>query len=371
LNADGSIDQTFNPGAGASGIFSVAFRNAKIVIGGNFSDVNGESHLGVARLNLDGSVDSTFNGNGGNVAVAILSDNKVIVGGIGGYGPHSGVLRFLPNGEVDESFAIAVDRPFGQVYAVTVQPDDKTVFGGSFMTVNGQPRFRLARANADGTLDETFLPEGGSSFEVYAIAARGDGKIYQGSYMISRINSDGSIDQSFAWSRFNGGNGWVESVSVQQDGKPIVGGNFTSIENWETGQGTNWNYIVRLNNDGSIDESFGAGQSLANNTVVSVSAQLDGRILLGGFFTTVNGMPRSGIARLLGDAPLLTTKRTHDGRIVSSWPAAYTNHVLQTVSSVPSTKWLIVSNPPAVIGNMCVVTNPITSGNRFFRLAKP
>ncbi len=369
LNGNGSIDQTFDPGTGASDVFAVAFRNSKIVIGGDFSTVNGRPHSGVVRLNLDGSIDSTFHGSGANGAVGIFSDDKVVIGGVGGLVHHQ-ILRFLPNGDIDESFTASVDW-LGQVYCVAVQPDDKTLFAGDFMGVSGEPRFRVARANADGSLDETFLPEGGSILQVYALALRGDGKIYQGSYILTRINSDGSLDRSFAASQFNGTGGYVRSVSSQQDGKPIIGGNFSSIEDQQTGNGTNRNYVARFNNDGSIDESFGANSSLANNVVEAVAVQPDGRILLGGFFTTVNGMPRSGIARLLGDRPVLNTQAGPSGEIILKWPAAYTNHVLQAAASVTSTNWLVVTNPPVVLSHMCVVTNPITSGNQFFRLAAP
>lgn len=368
LNADGSIDQTFNPGTGANGVFAVAFRNSKIVIGGNFSTVNGEFHAGVARLNLDGSVDSTFHGSGGNESVGILSDDKVIIGGVGGLIHHE-ILRFLPNGDVDESFTASVDS-LGQVYCVAIQPDDKTLFGGDFMSVSGESRFRIARANADGTLDETFLPEGGSSLAVYAIAVRTDGKIYQGGYLFTRINADGSIDHSFTWSQFNGTSGYVSSIDVQQDGKPIIGGNFTSIEDRQTGFGTNRNYVARLNNDGSIDESFGAGESLANNSVEAVAVQPDGRIVIGGFFTAVNGVARSGIARLLGDTPILNVQRVLGGKVVASWPSAYSNWLLQATKNEKHRDWETVTTSPTVVNGMNYVTSRIGQNGKFYRLVQ-
>jgi len=48
--------------------------------------------------------------------------------------------------------------PNGSVYAVVVQSDGKILIGGCFTMVNGSPRSRLARLNADGTLDSTFAP---------------------------------------------------------------------------------------------------------------------------------------------------------------------------------------------------------------------
>jgi uncharacterized delta-60 repeat protein len=373
LNPNGSVDPTFNPGIDGADVRTVALRNGKIVIGGVFSTVNGATHSGVARLNLDGSVDPTFNGTGGGytVSVAILSDDKVVMGGVGGFAPHRGVLRFLPDGQVDESFAIAVDRPLGQVFAVAVQADDKTLFGGTFQRVNEAPRFRIARANADGTLDATFLPEGGSILEVHSIAVREDGKIYQGSYMFSRLNSDGSIDPSFQRSQFNGGGTLVAATAVQTDGKPIIGGNFTSVENWTTGEGTNRNYVARLNNDGSLDQSFGNDQALANNMVSAVAVQADGGVVIGGLFTSVNGLARNRIARLLGDTPtpVLETERIRGGHIVASWPAENPNWILEVSKHPGRDDWEPVATPPVTVNGMNYVTNKVSQG-KFFRLQR-
>jgi hypothetical protein len=57
--------------------------------------------------------------------------------------------------------------------------------------------------------------------------------------------------------------------------------------------------------------------------------------------------------------------------IETSWPAVYTNFVLQAAAALPSTNWITIPNTPVVMSNTCVVTNTITSGHQFFRLAKP
>jgi uncharacterized delta-60 repeat protein len=365
------VDHSFDPGGGADDVvLAVAVRNGKIVVGGRFGSINGESHIGVARLNRDGSVDPTFNGRGVCNSVGVSSDDKIVIGGVGGL-VHHGILRLLPTGEVDESFAISVDRPLGQVYALTILPDDETVFAGSFMRVNDEPRFRIARANADGTLDPMFLPEGGSIFEVYAVAVRGNGKIYQGGYIVSRIGTDGLIDESFAWSQFNGTSEWVGTVAIQDDDKPIIGGSFTTVEDFETGQGMNRNYVARLNNDGTLDESFGAGQSLADNIVEAVAIQPDSRILIAGSFTTVNGVPRSRIARLLGDAPVLSMQTGSHNDVTLSWPAAYTNWVLQAAKEFKPDKWKTVHKPPTLSNGINSVNQPIGGRQRrFYRLVQ-
>ncbi|MBK8148092.1 MAG: hypothetical protein IPK58_07690 [Acidobacteria bacterium] len=61
LNPDGSVDQTFLGGTGASGIKTVSVQpDGKIIVGGAFSTISGISRWGVARLNSNGTVDQTF-----------------------------------------------------------------------------------------------------------------------------------------------------------------------------------------------------------------------------------------------------------------------------------------------------------------------
>ena len=92
---------------------------------------------------------------------------------------------------------------------------------------------------------------------------------------------------------------WVESVVVQADGKVLIGGYFTTVN------GTNRNHIARLNSNGSLDNSFDPGTG-ADGFVRSIALQSDGKVFIGGGFFTVNGVVRPRVARLYGDqaAPL-------------------------------------------------------------------
>ncbi len=105
--------------------------------------------------------------------------------------------------------------------------------------------------------------------------------------------SDGTLDTSFSTKAGTGFNGNVESVAVQTDGKIVIGGSFTAVN------GVTSNRIARLNADGSVDTAFsanlGAGPS---DDVKSVAVQSDGKIVIGGWFTAVNGTPSARIARL-------------------------------------------------------------------------
>jgi hypothetical protein len=96
-----------------------------------------------------------------------------------------------------------------------------------------------------------------------------------------------------------GANDAVAAIAVQADGKILVGGDFTTLGGGGTGTTTR-NNIGRLNADGSLDTSFNPG---ANGTVIAIAVQADGKILVGGDFTT------------LGGGGTGTTTRNHIGRL--------------------------------------------------------
>ena len=131
-----------------------------------------------------------------------------------------------------------------------------------------------------------------STTPVTGIYIGGEFTTYQGTTRncIARLNTDGSYD-----STFNIGTGFdsaVQSVAIQQDGKIVVGGWFTTY------QGTVRNRIARLNADGSYDSTFNIGTGF-NDAVFSVAIQQDGKIVVGGGFTTYQGTTRNRIAPLV------------------------------------------------------------------------
>ncbi len=138
----------------------------------------------------------------------------------------------------------------------------------------------------------------------YAIAVQGDGKVLIGGDFtavngntnfnhIARLNVDGSLDPAF--NPGTGANGSVRSIVVQLDGKVLLGGLFTGVNG-----NTNFNHIARLNMDGSLDSSFTPGLG-ANDVVYGIALQNDGRIMLGGAFIQCSGVTRNGITRLNPD----------------------------------------------------------------------
>ena len=156
-------------------------------------------------------------------------------------------------------------------------------------------------------LDLSFDPENNANSVVESITLQPDGKIIVTGHFSSkivRLNSDGSKDLSF-----NQPADWgavLKDSDLLSDGKIIVVGNFTDFD------GTSVNHIVRLNTDGTVDNSFNQGTG-ANNYINCVKVQDDGKILIGGVFTEYNGTPRGGVARLNTDGSLDNSFQTGTG----------------------------------------------------------
>jgi uncharacterized delta-60 repeat protein len=325
LNADGSLDDSFNPGSGFDDyVHSIAIQaDGKIIVGGEFNSFNGIATNRLSRLHVDGSLDTTFNigaGFSGSVwATVIQTDGKIIVGGW--FTDFDGttqnrITRLNTDGSLDDTFNPGTGFN-NSVRSIVVQADGKIIVGGTFTTYNGIPRNRITRLNLDGSLDNTFNLGNGFNDPVYSIALQADGKIivggvfsyYSGSLRngLARLNADGTIDESFSLgtSFYSGFNGSVNSTTIQSDGKIIVGGSFTLYYNISRKR------IARVNADGSLDTTFNPGTGFSNSpptgSVYTTALQGDGKIIVGGWFTFYNDNCRNKIARLLNCLPATGT----------------------------------------------------------------
>src|SRR6185369_7175523 len=82
----------------------------------------------------------------------------------------------------------------------------------------------------------------------------------------------------------------TESMAIQSDGKIIIGGYFNSVDGQvKTG-------VARMFADGTLDTSWGAN---IDNYVWTVAFDKDGKLMISGGFYNVDGSPRAGVARLL------------------------------------------------------------------------
>ncbi len=373
LNADGSLDLTFDVGTGTNnaGVNKALVQSdGKILFAGRFSSYNGVPRNGVVRINADGSLDTSFMpGVGGDsnefFDMSPTSDGKLY---IAGYNTgDSKIFRLNTDGSIDTTFDTgnATTANGGYIYSVLAQPDGKVIIGGGFdgFFINGgiNIRYRLFRFNSNGSVDNTFTAQAGSSFSsgnVRALALQNDNKILVGGDFpqlngtfrggIGRLNLDSSLDTSFT--SFFGSLTNINFFYLYPNGKMLVGGGFDSI-------GASFGkYLARLNADGSIDSSFqldpgvdhilyavavqpdgkivlggytgdsGFGQTLGKGvwrinpdgsldpslntqiarleSVSTIAIQTDGKILIGGGFTMVNGVARRALARLNSNGSL-------------------------------------------------------------------
>jgi uncharacterized delta-60 repeat protein len=206
------------------------------------------------------------------------------------------IQRFNTDLSVDTTFD-AGTATNSDIYAMALQPDGKIVIGGGFTTYNGVARRRIARLNTDGSLDTSFVIGTGFSASVWGIAVQEDGKIlcggdftsYSGTQRnrIARLNSNGSLDTTFN----NSFDSTVYQIKLQEDGKSIIAGSFLSGGTQALGR------ICRLNTDGTLDDTvfFGGG---FNSDVFSIDIDSDGKIIAGGAFTQYSGQSRNRIVRL-------------------------------------------------------------------------
>jgi uncharacterized delta-60 repeat protein len=310
LNTDGVHDATFNVGSGANNdVATIAIQSiGKILIGGGFTSYNGVAINRIARLNGDGSLDATFAvGTGANDYVSninVQSNGKILIAG--SFFQYNGlakncIARLDTDGSIDASFTPGTGAN-NAVWTTAIQSDGKIIIGGDFTEYNGIARTRIARLNADGSLDLSFNPGTGFDNRVYSLGIQSDGKIiiggdftdYNGTVIrrIARLNTDGSLDASFNVGG-TGANGIVNSIIIKNDGKILIVGSLTAYN------GTQSNHIANLNADGSLDATFNIGTGASGNVFTS-KMQNDGGIIIGGFFASYNGIIRNNIARIKG-----------------------------------------------------------------------
>jgi uncharacterized delta-60 repeat protein len=221
INRDGSVDSSFDPGCSGRVRTITVQPDGKILVGGDFQWLGGGGYgntprLRIGRLNADGTLDMAFNP------------------------------------------GVWLNQFFGTVYALLVQPDGKIIVAGDFDTIAAQPRVDIARLNPDGSLDTGF--NAGVGYDIAGvgpIALQPDGKIVVGGSFtrqadsvvrrLVRLNPDGSMDPSFQTTA-RGSRGFQQ----QPDGKLLIYGE-TDIGGGVTGTSSG---IARLNTDGTVDQTF-------------------------------------------------------------------------------------------------------------------
>lgn len=392
LNADGSLESTasFNPGSGAANspvntypygieVLSTAVQNdGQILLGGYFPAIDGQPRNRIARLNANGSVESSASftiGSGiagtppwdGNLyAFAFQADGKILIGGdftsVNGQ-PRRSIARLQSDGIVEslETFKIGdgVGGSNSSVTCLAVQPDGKILIGGGFTQVAGVERNYIARLNADGTVDDAFYIGTGADSTVWCILVQpdfdviigGDFRRFDGQPRnnLARLRPNGVLESAATFNVGSGPSGFVRSVALQADGRILIGGGFSQV-NGQPRSG-----VARLEPNGEVESSntFSIGSGAGgNNYVNGVALQSDGRILVCGEFTGMNGQPRNKIARLLNDPAVQSLSATSNSRLqwLRSGSAPEVSHVWFERSSDVGHSWSLIGSGARIPG---------------------
>ncbi len=275
------------------------------VKGGNYVKPPTGTRNAIARLNATGFLDASFGSplqaDGAIMAMRAQNGNFLVGGFFSTYNgkPCRGLARLQPDGALDETFNPGGSGPNGAVYDIAIDSNGKILIGGNFTQYNGSTRNRVARLNADGTLDASFNPGTGPNATVETVAIQANGMILIGGSFstvygvskpgIARLTHEAALDNNFNTGA--GVNAAVRRIVVLSDQRILLGGDFTRYDGTERGR------LARINATGSLDGTFAAGTG-ANGTVRVIEPLSDDNILIGGAFGAYDGIARGGIARL-------------------------------------------------------------------------
>jgi len=318
LNPDGSSDATFmasvTPVGFDSSVRSVARQaDGKLLMGGAFTTFNGVGRAALARLNPDGTFDPTFDihaGAGSSVeAVLAQPDGNILLTGQPPLvnGASSSFARVLPSGAPDPSFVGSGSLNSTATFstdALRLQADGKILVINGDLSYAGQSTGRVIRLNPDGTLDNAFRsPAGLNELYVNSMQPLAGGRVLVGGPAVpfvsatatptgvAVLNADGTADPTFAPGLHTVGT--VSSFVQQADGRIVLGGTFTEVN------GTAVSNLARLNADGTLDAAYAANAQALGGLVSKVLLQPDGKVLIAGTFSQAGGSAQPGVARLL------------------------------------------------------------------------
>ncbi|MEQ2005680.1 MAG: delta-60 repeat domain-containing protein [Limisphaerales bacterium] len=377
----------------------LAQSDGKLLLRGRFPNLLGTSDLSLVRLLSDGQLDSSFTFGTNNVMPDVnvyVDSNGKIYAALGAPLPQLGpnqipepppgpyhVRRLQANGQLDSTFNDGAGAS-GYISGLDLLPGGKVLVKGWFPSFDGFTQGSLIRLNSGGSVDTTFAPGAfAGTVNTIAMSAYRDrdiasvasplstGHILVGGWftnvggterpVLARLASSGSVDVSFAPSITappivipGVGIGFVflriTKIREQADGKILVGGVFTTVNGVSKGN------LVRLNADGSLDATFNCG---AGSTVNDILLQPDGKIIVVGQFNSFDGAPRTSVARLFSNGALdssfnltglaggtiLSAAIDADGKLLLG--GSFTNFVSQPCPGIVRTDISALTTPTA------------------------
>jgi uncharacterized delta-60 repeat protein len=347
--------------------------NSNIFLGGKFTQYGTKNNQKITKIDYNNGAwqnnfitNSLNNGLLGGDVLKVLTDSNGSVyfgGSFSSFRNNNnpattkvGLVKLTPTGSIDVGFNVGVG--FDAISNTTKVEDIKKQSWDNSIIVCGNfykyknvvlpfNRHNIARLDSTGTIDSTFQPPSFATNEIKKLEIDQDSssthyqKIYLTKYAetfgnrkVVRLNSDGTLDNTFQTPFDNTYSPYVSAISLDGNGKILIG-----LTGTMTIGGTSYNGVLRLNDDGSLDTSFTVGNlgGSGSISIKSIYVNVDGSILVGGYFTTYNGINRSGIVRLFGDG---TLDGTFDaGTISPSGPA-----VVYDIKVTPDYRILIVGS---------------------------
>jgi uncharacterized delta-60 repeat protein/gliding motility-associated-like protein len=300
LSTTGGLDPTFQPDI-VGGYTTAAVESQgtnKVLMSMSAATVSGQLVDGIVRLNNDGSLDNTFSAIDyypGPEQLVVMTDETFfgMIVTVHSEGISTSIHRLQENGTPDVAFISASPSiDYSTITALTEGRDGQIVFSVVSTEING-----MLRLNADGTLDNSFQ----SDWVAKKIKVQTDDKVvFINGGRLYRLMPDGSDDATFNLG--SGADDEITDFAIQADGKIVVIGYFTEL------QGQLRYGIARLNTDGSLDDSFAPWGFTHLSPILfeevvpeKVLVMNDGKILIGGRFQYVNAAPRSQLVRLNTD----------------------------------------------------------------------
>ena len=229
------------------------YLNGKLVVSGDFIRIDSNETYGIAMINDDGTTDQSFSlgkNLGKPVQIKVLNDTCLL------FSTGKALVKLDKNGQIIPDFHFS---PFKTLLEV---PKFRVLDNGKIFTTCGVNVYRL---NEDGTEDTDFgigAGLGGSSSTAFDFDVQYDKVVYGSIFdhyneipvnKLVRLNTDGSVDQTF--NTGSGPDGPVTMIKVLSSGEMIIGGNFLLFNGIAVPHG-----LVKLGVNGNVDNSFNKNQ---------------------------------------------------------------------------------------------------------------
>ena len=357
INTNGTKDTTFILGTGFNNTVWISNlrSDGKLLVAGAFTTYSGSTNNYIVRINTDGTKDTTFNvgtglnatwAGGINNSIAFdLENNTYLSSDNLSYSGSSvpRIFKIKDNGTLDPTYNPGIG--LSRFAIANLISGSRLYTAGTFVNYQTPGAPGIAMISDSATLSSSFNPGIGFNGDVYTIARQSDGKVIAGgaftnysgsaSTRLIRINTDGTRDTTFNIGTA-GATNLVHDLALQTDGKVVVGGQFTTY----SGSSTFTTRLMRLNTNGTQDLTYNTGVGL-NSYPLTILPTADGKVLVLGLFTTYSGSTVNYIIRTNADGTRDTTFNTGTGF----------NQVLYTAVTQSDGKYIVGGNFNAYSGS--------------------